>query len=685
MSTELALQTIEQEPQPSSLNFSDLLFILFRHKWKIVLCAALGVIAAAVAYFSIPPLYDCQAKLLVRYVVEKSALDGLDSSVQTPGSEGAVLINSEVAILTSWDVVAEVVDAIGVKRLLGASQSKEPRADAVRGVLGNLRVSAVKESNIISLSYKNKDPELAVQVLKELLSRYFDKHLEFHRSTGGFDYVKQEAAQQQARLSQTEKELKQLTDRVGIISTAVNAASLNDGLVKGEQEFSATEAEFEAQQARVATIEQGLAWAQTDASAKDATQQVDSEIIKQYQALIGRVANLRQAETELLSKYTPQNRLVKIKHAQIEDLENQCRNLERKHPGLLETVPAAVTSQTARRDLVTEKARLEELRAKAEALKSRVTDLRARVKTFSEIGPQLAELQRKKEVEEASYKYYESSLEKARIDETLSSSKMPNISVVQKPLTAEKNNDDKKKIVLVLAFAGGMVGLAIAALIDLVLDRSVKRPLELETRLSIPLLLSVPDFSQNGHSRPRLLNAGQEQLTAFEEGARRSPVPWEDNHFIRPFCDAIRDRLIFDFETKRMSQKPKLVGVTGLSKNAGTSTLAAGLAATLSESSDGRVLLVDEPVAPKKFYSMMTDLKASDLEYVVFDMPSLGETSSTLPLAGFMDKVLLIVEAEKSNRDTVKRAYTRLSAKADVSVIFNKSRTYVPKWLDDEI
>jgi hypothetical protein len=70
---------------------------------------------------------------------------------------------------------------------------------------------------------------------------------------------------------------------------------------------------------------------------------------------------------------------------------------------------------------------------------------------------------------------------------------------------------------------------------------------------------------------------------------------------------------------------------------------------------------------------------------VVFDMPSLGETSSTLPLAGFMDKVLLIVEAEKSNRDTVKRAYTRLSAKADVSVIFNKSRTYVPKWLDDEI
>jgi hypothetical protein len=66
-------------------------------------------------------------------------------------------------------------------------------------------------------------------------------------------------------------------------------------------------------------------------------------------------------------------------------------------------------------------------------------------------------------------------------------------------------------------------------------------------------------------------------------------------------------------------------------------------------------------------------------------MPSLGNTSATLPLAGFMDKVLLVVEAEKSNRDAVKRAYTQLAAKADVSVIFNKSRSYGPKWLEGEI
>jgi polysaccharide biosynthesis transport protein len=66
-------------------------------------------------------------------------------------------------------------------------------------------------------------------------------------------------------------------------------------------------------------------------------------------------------------------------------------------------------------------------------------------------------------------------------------------------------------------------------------------------------------------------------------------------------------------------------------------------------------------------------------------MPSLGDTSSTLPLAGFMDTVLLVVEAERSNREAVKRAYEQLAAKTKVSVVFNKSRSYVPRWLGGEI
>jgi hypothetical protein len=50
-----------------------------------------------------------------------------------------------------------------------------------------------------------------------------------------------------------------------------------------------------------------------------------------------------------------------------------------------------------------------------------------------------------------------------------------------------------------------------------------------------------------------------------------------------------------------------------------------------------------------------------------------------------MDKLLLIVEAEKNSRDVINRGYRQLVAERNnVSVVVNKTRSYVPRWLDSE-
>jgi len=54
-------------------------------------------------------------------------------------------------------------------------------------------------------------------------------------------------------------------------------------------------------------------------------------------------------------------------------------------------------------------------------------------------------------------------------------------------------------------------------------------------------------------------------------------------------------------------------------------------------------------------------------------------------MAAYMDKLLLVVEAEKNNRDLVKRGYAKLMAERNnVSVVLNKTRSYIPKVLDTE-
>ena len=54
---------------------SDILFALFRRKWTIVLCTLLGIAAAAAFFVLFPPAYQSQAKLLVRYVLERNGVD----------------------------------------------------------------------------------------------------------------------------------------------------------------------------------------------------------------------------------------------------------------------------------------------------------------------------------------------------------------------------------------------------------------------------------------------------------------------------------------------------------------------------------------------------------------------------------------------------------------------------------
>ena len=50
-----------------------------------------------------------------------------------------------------------------------------------------------------------------------------------------------------------------------------------------------------------------------------------------------------------------------------------------------------------------------------------------------------------------------------------------------------------------------------------------------------------------------------------------------------------------------------------------------------------------------------------------------------------MDKLLLVVEAEKNNREVIRRSYGKLVAERNnVAVVVNKARSYIPKCLDSD-
>jgi Mrp family chromosome partitioning ATPase len=336
--------------------------------------------------------------------------------------------------------------------------------------------------------------------------------------------------------------------------------------------------------------------------------------------------------------------------------------------------------------------------------------------------------------------------EEARIDSALGGDKAANISIIQAPSPPGKgwSNRLKKKVAMVAA-GGVFGGLALAFLIELFLDRSIKRPTDIETKLRLPLFISIPALAGNGHfslftgkNRLRLKDAvdcERESTEATTTDPEMGLVLPNRPHPLHRFYEGLRDRLIVYFETRNLNHKPKLVAVTSCGAGAGVSSIATGLAASLSETGDGNVLLVnisgeqgaaqhfykgkpgcslDEALAtdkkpgalvkanlyttteqvdgdllpanlPKKISTLMPKLKTSEFDYIIFDMPPVSQTSVTARLSGLMDMVLLVIESEKTNQDVVKRVNQLLTeSKAKVSTVLNKTRSYIPSRLHQE-
>ena len=113
-------QNRQETHHHSGIRLSDILFALFKRKWTIILCALVGIIAAAAFYFFDPPVNESQAKLLVRYVLEGAQMTRSRLRKPRPRRAFTPIRSSmlEMEILTSWDLAVQVAEAVGPKRLV---------------------------------------------------------------------------------------------------------------------------------------------------------------------------------------------------------------------------------------------------------------------------------------------------------------------------------------------------------------------------------------------------------------------------------------------------------------------------------------------------------------------------------------------------------------------------------------
>jgi succinoglycan biosynthesis transport protein ExoP len=759
----------KSDPRGAKAGFGlqDVLYVLFKHKWKILISSAIGLAAAASLYVTRKPFYESQAELVINSVLQRGALDGHETEMAAGGRGGEQVVNTEMLILRSGDLAAEVAEAIGVDRLVPDAPETASINDAAMVVQLGLEVMpASKGSNVINVIYRNVDPELTVDVLREVVKRYYAKHLEIHRSTNAFDSVESQVKEVRERLSKTEADLNKIKSGSGIISLNNESLSLSAQRDRTKQDLNSAKAELAEQSTLVERLERRIA--ETAAANSDGVTPIGSQVIAKkpevpvvaaptaaqieaYEALAARLKFHQQRDFDLQSKYASGDIQVVRNRQDMERVRADKAAMLDKIPGLAGQIAAAPGAPAANpvAELEVEKTKLKGLEAKIASYEADLHNQNTRITELAVLEPQIAELERRREMEDAEYRMLETNLKKARVDRTLDPAQMGEIRVVDQPSVPVRTYSDlMKKIILGLAGAGVGVGVGLAFLIELVIDRRIKRPTEIESRLQLPLMLSIPFVRPK--NRGALLIGNDRPAEAAGEGDRAAlpavrgsngfhAFPPKTDHFIHPYSEAIRDRIVFNFQVNNMTHKPKLMAVTGLSAGAGASTIAAGLAKAFSEVNGAKVLLVDltseypddnpmfgnkplhslvgalqaarntrfkegsqnlylasaasrktDPNAtafgPMHLYELLPHFRASEFDYIIFDMPALAQTSPTLAMAGLMDKVLLVVDGEDTNRETLKWGYSELvKGRADVSCIYNKARAHAPSWVLGEV
>lgn len=739
-----------------SFGIQDILYVLFKHKWKILLCGTMGLAAATALFFKTKPVYKSEAKLLINYVLQRDALDDHEAQMEAGGRSGEQVVNTELEIMRSLDLSASVADSIGVERILGAPGGT--RDDAAAAVLAGLEFKPIsKGSNVVYASYQNQDPALAVEVLNAVVKEYSKRHLEIHRSVGAFDTVQEQVNEVQGRLKKTEEELGKLKAESGIISVSDESLSLASQRDRIMQDLDATEAELAAQKSRVEDLEKSVGSAVAQPAAVQeieiAPVRPSNEDLDAFAEISERLKLLQKEDFELTAKYKEDNPLVVRNRQEIQRLKQQRQDMIARSPSLVgEPAVTGADGTVVTVDpvalLAQARTRLRELEARHKVYKEHLVSQEARFDRLTSVGLKIADLERRMQMEDAEYRLLESKLKKARVDVDLDPSRMAGIRTLQEPSPPVRAfGEMAKKIVLGLAASGFLVGIGLAFLLELVIDRRIKRPAEIESRMQLPLLLSIPYVRPKNRGALMISNdrageavgeGGGSVLPAIRDAKGYQALPGKTDHFIHPYSEAIRDRIVFNFQINNMTHKPKMMAVTGLSAGAGTSTIAAGLAKAFSEINGAKVLLVDlnsacpddnpmfgnKPLhslvgalqaarntrfkegsqnlylasaaarktdsnatafGPMHLYELLPHFRASEFDYVIFDMPPMAQTSPTLAMAGLMDKVLLVVDGEDTSRDTLKWGYSELvKGRADVSCVFNKARSHAPRWIGGE-
>jgi uncharacterized protein involved in exopolysaccharide biosynthesis len=483
--------TLSEDKQPPT--FRDFLAIGFRRRRLIVavFCGIFGL--AIVTALLLPKQYQSEMKILVKnHRADAMVTPDRDTPMQLRTEVSEEELQSEAELLKSRDLLTDVVISCDLKKSGNGAwwrpkkNNDEEVSAAVVKLEKDLKIEPIKLTNLISVSYRSKDPQLAAKVLNSLADLYIQKHLAINHVPGALDFFHQQAEEYRKLLTNAEAKLTSFSRSEGVVNPSLQKEMTVRKLVEFEAEAKDARTTISETRRRIGSLEAQLA----AIPQRQTTQVRTADNPQLMEKLKSTMLDLELKRIDLLTKFTPNYRPVQEVEAQIDDTKN----------AITEAVSAPLKDETTDQDPAFEALRVELAKSKAQlaGAEARAAATAGIVGAYQKESQQLddkevlhQDILRTAKAAEENYMLYSRKQEEARISDALDRERISNV-VVAVPANVPVTARSRWAIVVLLGgILAGFLSVMLAFLVDY-WDPSFRTPEEVESFMGSPVVAAFP-------------------------------------------------------------------------------------------------------------------------------------------------------------------------------------------------
>jgi uncharacterized protein involved in exopolysaccharide biosynthesis len=321
----------------------------------------------------------------------------------------------------------------------------------------DLNVAAIRKTNLIQVSYRATDPDLAARVVRDLSDRYLNEHLAAHSAPGSYVFFNDQVERYQKELQSIKAALSRFHRKNRVFLLPQQESLVVDQMQRGQAQVKDLDAQIKEQETRLREARRQLA-ATSERVTTQVRQMPSQGAAERLQTELNSLENRR---INLAMKYKPDDRLLKEVDSEI---ANTRQTLAQVRSGTFreETSDLSSLHEALRSEAMQDEVALKGLRTRRSALSANVGGYLGQLSALDKNAVVLSDLEDRQKQAEENLLLYSRRLEESRLADSLDREKFANVAIVEAPVSSPIPVSPDLRLNLVLGAALGFM-LAIGA------------------------------------------------------------------------------------------------------------------------------------------------------------------------------------------------------------------------------